>query len=239
LGNLPVALRGRRSVASGLTRPEDFLLSPAARPGAGADGPAPKDDLAAFVQRNALDAYTTADRMAELLGAKDNGSPYPATALAAHFRLMARLMKAETGTRVYYTRQSGYDTHGGQMQPHARLLGELSGALKAFLDDLAAATLADRVIVLAFSEFGRTVQENGSRGTDHGTAGPVFVAGSRVQAGPVGTTPSLTELDPKHGDLKVGIDFRQVYATVLEDWLGLPARDVLGGKFERLPLFRS
>jgi uncharacterized protein (DUF1501 family) len=239
LGNLPVALRGRRSVVSGLTRPEDFLLSPAAKPRAAAAVPPPKDDLAAFVQRNALDAYATADRMAEFLGAKDNSSPYPATGLADHFRLMGRLIKGQTGTRVYYTRQSGYDTHSGQLAPHAELLRELAGALKAFLDDLIAAKLADRVCVLAFSEFGRTVQENGTRGTDHGTAGPVFVAGSRVKAGLVGTTPSLMELDPKHGDLRVGIDFRRIYATVLEDWLGLASKEVLEGPFDKLPLFTA
>jgi uncharacterized protein (DUF1501 family) len=111
--------------------------------------------------------------------------------------------------------------------------------LKAFFDDLAAARLAERVIVLLFSEFGRTVSENGSAGTDHGTAGPVFLAGSGVKGGLVGNTPSLLDLDPKHGDLRRSLDFRQVYATVLEDWLGLPAKEALGGTFERLPLFRG
>jgi uncharacterized protein (DUF1501 family) len=82
------------------------------------------------------------------------------------------------------------------------------------------------------------VAENGSAGTDHGTAGPVFLAGTMVRGGLVGTTPGLTDLDPTHGDLRVGIDFRRVYAAILEDWLGLPSRDVLGDAFERLPLFR-
>jgi uncharacterized protein (DUF1501 family) len=95
------------------------------------------------------------------------------------------------------------------------------------------------VAVLCFSEFGRTVAENGSAGTDHGTAGPVFLAGPRVRAGLVGTTPSLTDLDPEHGDLRRSLDFRQVYATVLEDWLRLPAREALGTAFERLPMFRN
>jgi uncharacterized protein (DUF1501 family) len=90
-----------------------------------------------------------------------------------------------------------------------------------------------------FSEFGRTVDENGSAGTDHGTSGPVFLAGSGVKPGLVGTTPSLLDLDPKHGDLKVGIDFRQVYAAVLEDWLNLPSPSALGGTFQKLPLLRG
>ena len=120
---------------------------------------------------------------------------------------------------------------------HRSLLFELSNALTAFLDDLAAAGLADRVAVLLFSEFGRTVAENGSAGTDHGTSGPVFLAGPHVQAGLVGATPSLLDPDPKFGDLRTTIDFRRIYATILDDWLGLPARSALGEDFERLPLF--
>ena len=96
--------------------------------------------------------------------------------------------------------------------------------------------LADRVALLAYSEFGRRVEENASGGTDHGTAGPVLVAGGAVRGGLVGTTPKL--LDLEDGDLKAGLDFRRVYATVLQDWLGLGAKDALGGTFERLPLFR-
>ena len=92
-------------------------------------------------------------------------------------------------SRVYYTIQSGYDTHSTQLYAHARLLGEFAGAIKAFLDDLAANGLDDRVFVLAFSEFGRRVAENDSQGTDHGTAGPVFLAGSPVQGGLVGGRP--------------------------------------------------
>ena len=144
------------------------------------------------------------------------------------------LIKGGGGTRVYYTRQSGYDTHSAQLGTHANLLGELAGAMQAFLDDLAAARLADRVVLMTFSEFGRTVQENGSAGTDHGTAGPVLVAGRPVQPGLVGKTPSLLELDAKHGDLKMGLDFRQVYATLLDRWLEVPSEAVLGRAYDRL-----
>jgi uncharacterized protein (DUF1501 family) len=120
---------------------------------------------------------------------------------------------------------------------HANLLDELGGALHAFLEDLRNAKLDDRVIVLVFSEFGRRVAENGSLGTDHGTAGPVLLADPRINPGPVGETPSL--LDLQESDLKMGLDFRQVYATVLEDWLGLSARTALGNDFPRLSLFRG
>jgi uncharacterized protein (DUF1501 family) len=236
-GSIPLALRSRRSVASAITRPEDSVLTlkGAARSALTKSGPG--DDLAAFVRRSTLDAYATSERMAALLRAEDKGASYPETALAGRLRLIARLIKGGGGTRVYYTSQDGYDTHYVQSQSHYMLLAELSGALKAFLDDLAAAKLAGRVVVLCFSEFGRRVAENGSHGTDHGTAGPVLLAGPKVKAGLVGKTPSL--LDLHEGDLKMSVDFRRVYAAVLQGWLGLPARRALGGAFEPLPLFRS
>jgi uncharacterized protein (DUF1501 family) len=236
-GQIPEALRGRRSSASALQRPEDLVLSETVRVKPVA--PPASNDLAAFVQRNALDAYMTASHMAQAAGGPGDAADYPLTGLGDRLRLLARLIKEDVGARVFYTSQPGYDTHAGQLASHASLLREWAEALKAFLDDLAAARLAQRVVVLCFSEFGRTVRENGSGGTDHGTAGIVFLAGPAVRAGLVGTTPNLLDLDEKHGDLKVGLDFRQVYATVLEDWLKLPSEPALGQGFAKLPLFRS
>jgi len=177
--------------------------------------------LAAFVRRSTLDAYATSERMARVLRTEDTGARYPSTGLAGGLRVIVRLIKGGGGTRVYYTAHGSYDTHAAQLAGHAALLEELSGALTAFLDDLAAARLADRVLVLCFSEFGRRVAENGS-GTDHGTAGPVLLAGPGVKA-----------------DLKMSVDFRRVYASVLEDWLGLPSKPALGAAFDKLPLFHS
>jgi uncharacterized protein (DUF1501 family) len=168
-----------------------------------------------------VDAYATSERMAAVLRAEDKGASYPATGIAGRLRVIARMIKGGGDTRVFYTAQGSYDTHYTQLQLHAELLGELSGALKAFLDDLAAAQLADRVLVLCFSEFGRRAAENGSQGTDHGTAGPVLLAGPGVRAGLVGETPKL--LDLQDGDLKMTVDFRCVYTGVLEDWLGYRA----------------
>ena len=162
---------------------------------------------------------------------------YPATALGQRLRLIARLLKGGFAARILYTSQSGYDTHAYQLSTHFDLIAELSGALRAFLDDLAAAKLAERVLVVCFSEFGRRVAENGSAGTDHGTAGLVLLAGPCVRAGVVGRYPSLTDL--ADGDLKWLVDFRQIYATVLEEWLGLNSQVVLGGSFVRLPALRS
>jgi uncharacterized protein (DUF1501 family) len=236
-GSMPAALRSRRSVATAINRLEDSVLAlkggaRSAMMESGRGG-----DLAAFVRRSTLDAYATSERMAALLRARDAQARYPATALAGRLRIIARLIKGGGGTRVYYTAQDGYDTHYVQSQLHFALLSELSGALKAFLDDLAAAKLAERVAVLCFSEFGRRVAENGSHGTDHGSAGPVFLAGPKVEAGLVGATPRL--LDLQDGDLRVGVDFRRVYASVLEDWLGLPSKPPLGGSFAKLSLFKS
>ena len=236
-GPPPVALRGRRAIASAIERLDDFTLAAGADPRKALTKDEPADDLAAFVRRNMLDAYATADRLAATAKDKDGDSRYPQNAFGQRLQLLARLIKVGVGARVYYTTQGSYDTHYSQLFTHSNLLFEFSGAVKAFLDDMAAAKLADRVTVLAFSEFGRRVQENGSAGTDHGTAGPVFLAGPGVKPGLVGTTPSLTDL--QDGDLKVGLDFRRVYASVLEDWLGLPSETALAGKFERLPLFRG
>jgi uncharacterized protein (DUF1501 family) len=235
-GAMPLALRSRRSVASAVTRPEDAVLALKGGAKSAAGEESGSGDLAAFVRRSTLDAYATSERMAQVLRAEDTGARYPATGLAGGLRVIARLIKGGGGTRVYYTAHGSYDTHAAQLAGHAALLEELSGALKAFLDDLAAAKLADRVLVLCFSEFGRRVAENGS-GTDHGTAGPVLLAGPGVKAGLEGETPKL--LDLQDGDLKMSVDFRRVYASVLEDWLGLPSKLALGAAFDKLPLFHS
>jgi uncharacterized protein (DUF1501 family) len=236
-GPPPVALRGRRSIASAIERLEDFHLAAGADPRKALRKEEPSDDLAAFVQRSMLDAYATADRLTQVAGDKGEAR-YPQSRLASRLQLIARLLKVGLDTRIFYTLQAGYDTHSAQLFAHGDLLFELSNALKAFLDDLASAKLAERVVVLLFSEFGRTVIENGSGGTDHGTAGPVFLAGPAVKAGLVGATPSLLDLDPKSGDLRCSLDFREVYAAVLESWLGLPSQDALGGAFKPLALFR-
>ena len=238
---LPPALAGRRSVAATVSREDDLKavvrpdVRPEVRPAAGAEG---GEDVAAFVRRSVLSAYAAAGDLAAATGAGGAGAAakYPQTPLGRRLSLVARLIKSGVGTRVYYASQGGYDTHGVQAALHGPLLAEFSGGLKAFLDDLRAAGLSDRVAVLAFSEFGRRVAENDSAGTDHGTAGPVFLAGGAVWPGLHGVAPSLTDLDD--GDLKMTVDFRRVYATLLRDWLGVPHRDELTGDFEPLPLFR-
>jgi len=235
---LPVAIVGRRSISTSIERLDDLTLDAGSDPRSALARMRSSDDTEAFVQRTMLDAYTVADRIQQLARGTEDAR-YPQSNLASRLRLVARLMKGGLASRVFYTLQTGYDTHYAQPDTHANLLLELSSALKAFLDDLSAARLADRVVVLVFSEFGRTVRENGSAGTDHGTSGPVFLAGPNVNGGLVGAAPSLLDLDPTHGDLRTTFDFRWIYATVLEEWLGLPAKAALGDEFERLPLFRA
>jgi uncharacterized protein (DUF1501 family) len=229
----PPALRGRRSVSAALDRLDDYAL-------AGSDRRIPatrEDELGGFLRRSLLDAYATADRLVAVARSRDSQGAYPDSELGRRLRLAARLIQAGLGTCVYYLEQGDYDTHGHQLARHAPLLEDLCGSLAAFLDDLAAAGLDERVAVMVFSEFGRRVQENGTLGTDHGTAGPVFLAGPCVRPGLVGPYPSLTDL--QDGDLKMTVDFRRVYAGVLEGWLGLPAQEAVGGPFEPLPLFRT
>jgi uncharacterized protein (DUF1501 family) len=231
----PPALRGRRSVSAALDRLDDYALTDKEAETKKAGSTATDDELGRFLRRSLLDAYTTADRLEAVAAARDGHASYPESELARRLGLTARLIKAGLGTRVYYLEQGDYDTHGHQLARHAPLLEDLAAALKAFLDDLSASRLADRVVVMIFSEFGRRVAENGSMGTDHGTAAPAFLAGPCVRPGLHGTYPSLMDL--VDGDLKMTMDFRRVYATVLETWLGLPAKEAVGGAFEPLPLF--
>ena len=125
-----------------------------------------------------------------------------------------------------------FDTHAGQRGQQDRLLGYLGDGLLAFYQDLAAHGLVKKVLTMTFSEFGRRVAQNASNGTDHGAAMPLFIVGGGVKGGIYGEHPSLTDLD--HGDLKFSTDFRAVYATVIEKWLGRNPSDVLTGTYPTL-----
>jgi uncharacterized protein (DUF1501 family) len=161
---------------------------------------------------------------------------YPDYELGQRLRLIAELVRAGFETTIYYTELGGFDTHANQANRHSGLLSQFGRSLAAFVDDIE--RNADRrVSVLAFSEFGRRAAENASAGTDHGTAGPVFLAGSGLAGGLHGPHPDLANL--VDGDPVFAVDFRQVYATVLEDWLDVGSEPVLGQKFERLALFQK
>ena len=195
--------------------------------------PEDASELARLVARTSDEAFSTAERLATLAQAPHSkrGTGYGESTLAEQLRTIAALIKSDSPARVYYTAQSGYDTHAGQANDHARLLRNLSDSLRGFVDDMAANGLAERVLVLAFSEFGRRAAENDSAGTDHGAAGPVFVAGPNLATGLWGPAPNLAEL--QEGDVAMAIDFRQVYATILDRWLDVRPATILGGEVRR------
>jgi uncharacterized protein (DUF1501 family) len=149
--------------------------------------------------------------------------------------MVANMIRAGIKTRVYYVSMGSFDTHsgqGGQQGRHAQLLTQFSGAVAAFYRDLKAQSNDSRVLTMSFSEFGRRVGQNASGGTDHGTAAPMMLFGPMVNAGVHGSHPSLADLD--NGDLKYKIDFRTVYADLLENWLSTDSRAVLGGRYNPL-----
>jgi uncharacterized protein (DUF1501 family) len=187
--------------------------------------------LLRFVEQSAALSYTSSARLEKV--ATGPGADYPQSGLARRLRVIAQLIKAGLTTSIYYTQQGGFDTHSGQAGLHFGLLFELGSSLQAFVADLVKSGAGERVVVLVFSEFGRRLAENGSAGTDHGTAAPLFLAGPAVKAGLHGPYPDLRDL--ADGDPKFAIDFRRVYATLL-GWLGCPSEKVLGAKFAPLPL---
>ncbi|MBO6514709.1 MAG: DUF1501 domain-containing protein [Phycisphaerales bacterium] len=197
------------------------------------------DDNRSFLVRTAMDAQLSSQKIRKAVDAESLVS-YPNTALANQLSMVASMIRAGMPTRVYYVSHGSFDTHanqGGLQGTHARLLGQLSDAVDAFYKDLKAQENDGRVLSMCFSEFGRRVGQNGSGGTDHGTAAPMFMFGPMVKPGLHSRYPSLTDLD--EGDLKYTADFRQVYSEVLDGWLSAPSRDVLGRGYSHLRVLRS
>ena len=190
-----------------------------------------------FLERTSMDAQVSSDKIRAIAAKTTSAAPYPATALANNLKLVARFIAGGLPTRIFYVSQGGYDTHTGQRGAQDNRLRELSDAVKAFTDDLTSIGAFDRVMIMTFSEFGRRVAENGSQGTDHGAAAPMFLIGSKIKSGLLGAEPSLDPKDLTDGDIKYNTDFRSVYATLLQDWLKTNPLPILGGKsYPTLPL---
>jgi uncharacterized protein (DUF1501 family) len=185
-----------------------------------------------FLSRVAMNAEVSSDKIHNITKRHRAAGSYPATGLGNQLKIVAQMINGGLNTRIYYCSFGGFDTHANEPGTHERLLTELADAVSAFQRDMEARDQAGRVLTMTFSEFGRRVAQNASNGTDHGTAAPLFVFGSRVKPGLYGQHPSLTDLD--RGDLKYSTDFRAVYATVLENWLGAKSLPILGRQFELL-----
>ncbi len=219
------------AAASGADKKEQHEIIEGAAKSKGGPG------LLDFVQRTASNTYASSRRLQEIGKNYQPKATYPNTPLADRLKLAAQLIDAGLGARVFYVAHGNFDTHATQAPAHANLLGQLSGAVTAFFKDVAARGQRDRVLVMTFSEFGRRAKENGSRGTDHGSAAPMLLVGGKVKAGAVGEHPSLTKLEM--GNLKHHTDFRQVYAAILDKWLGVASKDVLGEEFKHVNIFKS
>ncbi len=185
-----------------------------------------------FLRHTAMNAYVSSQQVRDAVKGYWGGVDYPNTQFASAMRLIAQMIAGRLPTKVYYAHMTGFDTHAAQHGAHERLLEQFAGGVAAFYRDLQGQGNSDRVVVLGFSEFGRRVAENGSGGTDHGTAAPMFVFGKALKGGLYGAQPSLSDL--ADGDLKHVVDFRSVYATVLDRWLGADPAKILGQDFERV-----
>jgi uncharacterized protein (DUF1501 family) len=254
---MPQAFRNRSNVGLAVNDPETFQWNPSGetvtlaaaqekvfekinRPGdsgkmdsiGGISGNEP--ETLDFLRHTAMNAVAAGDSMRAILHKETNRGDYPDSRLAAQLKMVARLVAGDFPSRVYYVSQGGYDTHANQPDTHARLLGDLDASVGGFMEDLRIQKCSERVSVMVFSEFGRRVAENGSRGTDHGAAAPVFVLGDAIKGGLHGPPANLADL--VDGDVKHQIDFRQVYASLLDGWLETPSTKILGADYSGLKL---
>jgi uncharacterized protein (DUF1501 family) len=189
-----------------------------------------------FINRTALDAQHSSDEIRGIAARVQNQAVYPASPLANSLKMVAKLIGGGLPTRVYYVSQGGYDTHTNQIASQQRLLQDLGDSTKAFVEDMKKQGNMQRVLVMTFSEFGRRVNENANGGTDHGAAAPMFIVGNKVKAGLLGQYPSLAPSDLFQGDIKYNVDFRSVYAGVLESWLKTKSAPILGKQFVPMQL---
>jgi uncharacterized protein (DUF1501 family) len=186
-----------------------------------------------FVSDAAVDAFASSDLLKSIVGKYQTQVQYGNNAFAEGLKLIAQIIASDLGTRIFYISLGGFDTHANQAAAHATLLAMLDEGVSAFYNDLEKMGKADQVAVMTFSEFGRRVAQNGSNGTDHGTSLPMFLIGGNIKGGIYGANPSLTNLD--NGDLRMQVDFRSVYASVIRNWLGADPSKVLEGNFSDIP----
>jgi uncharacterized protein (DUF1501 family) len=247
----PFALNAQRSVVPSIHPAAQYAVREM-ETAAGQSGTvrSPRRDLPAgapahqslldHVRRSSAQAHATTARIRHILDTSEGVNDYPPLQLAGLLQTIAQLIRAEVGTRIFFTELGGggiggFDNHAGQRDNHAALLSQLSESVAAFARDLQRDGTWNRVLLMTFSEFGRTLSENGRRGTGHGAAAPVLLAGGGLAGGLVGDHPGLSDLDQDAPQPHT--DFRRVYATVLNGWLGFDSRTVLLGDYEPLDVF--
>jgi len=183
-----------------------------------------------------LDAMTASDIVRQAAANYQTSVTYPTNDFSNRLKLAAQVVSSSLKPTIVYLQIGGFDTHANQTNTQANLLKTVSDGISTFYQDMDSKGKADDTLIMTFSEFGRRVHENGSRGTDHGTAEPMFLVGGRVSGGLYGEYPDLANLD-SNGDLIHTVDFRQVYASVLQDWLGVDSTQVLSSQFQKLNMF--
>jgi uncharacterized protein (DUF1501 family) len=190
-----------------------------------------------FLRRTAMDAQLSSDEILKMARAHAPAATYPFGEFGAGLRTIAAMINGGLPTRVYYVSLGSFDTHAQERNVHDRLMQQLSDGISAFWADLGAQKNDERVLMMTFSEFGRRVEQNASAGTDHGAAAPMMFFGKAIKPGLMNKHPSLTDLD--NGDLKHTVDFRSVYASVLQNWLETQSAPILGKQFDLSPILRG
>ncbi|MCH2526944.1 MAG: DUF1501 domain-containing protein [Dehalococcoidia bacterium] len=186
-----------------------------------------------YLGQTGLDALKGADILKTAPDKYESTVEYAETSIGKNLQGIAKVLTADLGTRIFYTQHGGYDTHANQGPAHPKLWTELSQGISDFYADLREHDKADNVLMFVFTEFGRRVKDNGS-GTDHGSGGMALAIGDPVKGGLYSEYPSLKAEDLLEGDLHFNFDYRGVYGTMVEKWLGLDAQSVVGGNFEQL-----
>ena len=191
------------------------------------------EDNLGYLYKTMIETYSSADYIQKTTKTYKGNQEYPQTPFANQLKTVSRFINSGLKTRVYYVSLSGFDTHVGQKMQQGRLLKQYADGVAAFVTDLKRTGKLDDTLVMTFSEFGRRVEQNASNGTDHGTANNVFVFGGKLKkAGIYNEAPDLQDLD--NGDLKYQVDFREVYASILDKWLGVNNSDILNRNFAGL-----
>ncbi|MCC6420949.1 MAG: DUF1501 domain-containing protein [Gemmataceae bacterium] len=241
-GRLPLIVTGQEHPGVGFSSPESFRFNGerserglALYQRLNRTSPAPSGDDLQFVTQTAVNANESSQVILDMVNNYQTDVTYPDTEFGAALRTIAGCIGQGLSTRAYYAAQGiavfgGYDTHAEQRPRHDRLMTELCDSVCAFYRDLRRQGNADRVLTFTFSEFGRRVPENYSGGTDHGLGQPMFLFGPMVRPGVHGTQPSLSDLD-ENNNLKVTVDFRRVYAAILDRWLGTSHEQILGARY--------